>query len=241
MEFEPTLRGGQLLRQLRLSLGLLEKDLALRANLTQGSISLLEGGGDKNPSWQTILVLSKALGTSPRFWEEGSKPNQKVFPMPEALQVQKLLQSLTSAEIRTFWGFLARFGFLPPSHLVTTEPKITYLEHFPSGTSLGQRLQGIRRQLSLKQDHLSTAVTQGYLSSIENSSSKNPSIRILQSIAWGLKITLEDLLGLQEVELAPNAVRIDHFLRSPKITPKVKKEYREKLAALHKRINWSSI
>lgn len=141
MEFEPILRGGQLLRQLRFSLCLLEEDLAQRANLTQGGISLLEGGGDKNPSWQTILALSKALGTSPRFWEEGSKPNQKVFPIPEALQMQKLLQSLAHVEYQLFPGFLSRFGFLPPSHPpLTAETKFTYLEHFPHGKPLGKRL-----------------------------------------------------------------------------------------------------
>lgn len=81
-------------------------------------------------------------------------------------------------------------------------------------------------------------INQGYLSQIENDQVKNPSIKTLQKITK-VFIELEDLLELKEIELMTSVIRLDYYLRSTTVTIDDKKELREKLAGLHKRINWS--
>ncbi len=52
------------LRELREAAGLTQQQLALRASMAWRTITHLEGG-DRKPSWETVLALCQALGVSP--------------------------------------------------------------------------------------------------------------------------------------------------------------------------------
>jgi transcriptional regulator with XRE-family HTH domain len=53
---------GDRLKELREAAGLTQTQLAERAGLTKATVSRLEQGLRKEPSWQTVLALSRALG-----------------------------------------------------------------------------------------------------------------------------------------------------------------------------------
>jgi transcriptional regulator with XRE-family HTH domain len=55
-------RLGTMVRRKREARGMTQADLAKRARLTQGYVSKLEAGAQKNPSVTVIKRLAKALG-----------------------------------------------------------------------------------------------------------------------------------------------------------------------------------
>jgi transcriptional regulator with XRE-family HTH domain len=54
---------GEAIRQLRQKRGLTQEDLAHEADITTGTLSLIERG-HANPTWGTVRGIAAALGTS---------------------------------------------------------------------------------------------------------------------------------------------------------------------------------
>lgn len=77
---------------------------------------------------------------------------------------------------------------------------------------LGERVQAARRKAGLTQQELCQAATLAYstLAKIERGAIKSPSVFTIQSIAIALKISLDELLGMQ----APSAVPARSYSQS---------------------------
>jgi transcriptional regulator with XRE-family HTH domain len=56
----------QTLKQAREARGLTQEQLEAASLVTQGTISLIETGSVKNPSWSTVRALAAALDVDPR-------------------------------------------------------------------------------------------------------------------------------------------------------------------------------
>ena len=54
---------GEAIRQLRSKRGLTQEDLSHKANITTGTLSLIERG-QANPTWGTVSGIAAALGVS---------------------------------------------------------------------------------------------------------------------------------------------------------------------------------
>ncbi len=68
---------GTRLRELREAKGLTQSQLALAAGLSGGSVSNLEQGFRKTPSWETLQKLAGALGVGVEAFTEEAESDEK--------------------------------------------------------------------------------------------------------------------------------------------------------------------
>lgn len=94
---------GARIKDLRLSLGLTQQQLAKRAAITQGSLSSIERGSTKGLKADTIIALAKALGTNPQWLQTGKgAPGEALTPDPDEVEAIHILRAL-SPQARVRW------------------------------------------------------------------------------------------------------------------------------------------
>lgn len=227
--------GGKTVHDLRLVHGLSQGDLAEICDLSQSYMCQIENGEVADPSYRTILALAKALGQGVRFFEGGK--DQKVFLVPEASELNILLRNPELSQTKKEALVIVIGGLLDIYYPEGEIPTLTYLDHFPSGVPLGERICNLRKKFGLFQHELTwegkpspTAISQ-----IESGVVKNPPIRNLERIANALKVSLEELLELKEINAPAEAVAIDRFFRS-EVSLSDKREFRHVIRFASKKV-----
>lgn len=218
--------GGAIVHRLRFSHNYSQGKLADICYLSQGFICQIESGNVSNPGYRTILALAKALGVGLRFYE--GIQDQRVFLIPEAHEIKTLLD-IPLPDSKTDLSNQLR-PFL--EQLPTVEyPTLIYIEHLPSDVFLGRRIFDLRKRTGISQGQLAyqSRLNQGYTSQIEHNDVKNPSMRTLEGIANELKVSLEELLEIEEINVPAQVTAIDYFFRSEKVSPPDKGKFRQVL------------
>lgn len=88
---------GEKLKKLRTSRGLGVNQLALKSGVSASQISRFEKGERKDPTLETLIKLSTALGVSISYFEENSPVNVNTIPEwaneDDLIELDKLLES----------------------------------------------------------------------------------------------------------------------------------------------------
>lgn len=89
---------GKRIKDLRLTLGLTQVQLAGKAGVSQGSLSAIETGETVMLKAETILGLADALGTSPEWIQTGrGPPGESVRPDPDQAEALHIFRALSPA------------------------------------------------------------------------------------------------------------------------------------------------
>lgn len=244
---QPTdeLKRGALVRNIRQSLNLSEEAVATAAGLTQGCLAQIEIGKVTNPSTReirevtkpsarTIRGLARALGLGINFWEEPNSADVHVFLNPYARSLNEILQS-NHDQTRQFITF-----FVHTYVTQVEEPHLIYIDHFPSGERLADKILRLRQNkgLSQRQAGESSHLSQPAFLSLEHGPAEgrdcNPPIQTLKNISEALGSNLLDLLDIKILEPQPDptVVLVDRFFRSREIPPETKKKVWQALRSL---------
>lgn len=219
-ETEPKKSQGQIVRDLRGMSGKSQSQLAKEAEISQGYLSQIENDDPnaENPGYRQVIGLAEALGVGINF--DLGQQEQKAFVSPQALRIH---DALYPEELRIMLGTLREKFNIEPEDV-----PVTYIDHSPSHRRIGDRISNLRLN---HPDHppqrkiaSQSGTSQGYLSQVENSLCRNPSMTKLRPIAKALDTNIYDLLEIKEVEYPPKVAYLDRFFRSSEVPSTAKRE-----------------
>lgn len=98
---------GQLIKTKRESRGWSLKELQSRSTISDSTISKIENGSHKTPSWETLCKLAKAFDESPLDWLviAGFITNQDLCKYTPFTSIEKLSETQKVA-VQTFIDFI---------------------------------------------------------------------------------------------------------------------------------------
>jgi transcriptional regulator with XRE-family HTH domain len=132
------LKIGEKIKNLRLAQELTQEDLALRADLTKGFISLLERDL-QNPSLDTLMLILNALNTTPAHFFAEKGPDVVVFKPSQRVVIEDEDEPGVMREVLIPGAQDREVDFL----LVTLKPgAVTYKEKSHSGDECGLVREG---------------------------------------------------------------------------------------------------
>ena len=203
------------------------------ANLSQVNIADLEGNREKNPGYQKTVNLAKTFGAGLHFLE--GIPETRVFLTARAAQFQRILENLPSDAANTLAEIVQRVF----PQMVT--PDLTYIsiKKFLTPHQLGAKISRLQGDQSQHFFASGCQLSQGYVSQLESGDIKDPSMRSLQKVADNAGIDLEKLLGIKTIIIPKVVARVDHFFRSPQVSPQEKREAWHALLFLSQILNKS--
>ena len=209
---------GQILREFRAKSGLSQDEVARLVKISQGYLSQIENDEVKGLSLSTALGLAKVFGEGVLFLE--GERSQKVFLLPLSRTIHQFL--LTETDPEKIDDLEKGLDFICRRYPQIRKNNLTYIDQSDQ-KPLGERVEEFRAgrfQWVLAKD---AGISQVTISNIETGLTKNPSIKNLAKIAQGAQITIEELLGLEEIQVQPKIRKFDQILRDGNI-PQAKRK-----------------
>ena len=205
--------------------GFSQAQAARHSELSQGYCSQLENNEISDPSYDTVISVSRALGLPLNFFN-GSN-DTRAFLKPQAARVAQLI-AFSQDEKKKIQIKKAIKVLIPD----VKAPHLSYVGLSEIPTRLSQALKDRRKNLDMSQGELAKKAksSQGYLSQIENEkvhrsiSLPTPSFSFLRRIAKALKVdNILYLVSLERKQYPQEVKHLDRFLRSDEYTPGQKK------------------
>jgi len=228
IETEEKRSPGQILRGIREFYGLSQEKLAQDAQITQGYLSQIETDNPdaKNPGYQKIIRLAKALGQGLRFLEGQSE--NRVFLTKQAIHLQDILESFPDDKKQMIERFIEET--IPQPNY----PAQTYIEidEFQAPNELGSNIRKLRGQKPQWEIAKGAKFSQGHISTLESGDAEDPPFSTLERIATALGTSFEELIGIREIEVANAITLFDRYVRSEEIPTEAKKETFDRIATV---------